>query len=75
MNYRINVAKRYGIRTGWNGKDEYSHLFKVMTDFTKVDEILEDFALVYPFPEYLVNTYREEQHTYLEEGKRNDERS
>lgn len=74
MNYRINVAKRYGIGTDRTGQDEYRHLFKVVTDFTRVDEILKDFSTFYPFPEYLVNTYREEQHAYKVEGKRNDER-
>ena len=75
MTYRINVAKRHGVGTGWKGQDEYRHLFKVYTDFLTVDEILEDFSGVYPFPEYLVNTYREEQHTHVAEGKRNDEKS
>jgi hypothetical protein len=75
MQYRINVAKRYGIGTDWKGQDEYRHLFKVETDYITVDEILDDFALIYPFPEYLINTYREEQHSYKAEGKRNDART
>ena len=58
MKYKINVAKRIGVGTGYGGADQYRFLCRVLDDDKeRISEVLQDFRVIYPYPEYTISCH------------------